>query len=321
MKRKMLSAVLAVALVLSLVSCDAVVDLMGKMGNNLTGVDTAQVETAVKSVTVSEEKKTTVKTTEQKTINNKTVKEASTFTYKGDDGEEKELYTVGTIESEDGKTKTNVIGLSDVAVIELPETTTVDLSEVKSVLPPQDISSVSEKLSGGNKEEMLKQLDTPVEDETTKEAAGGTKLVVQAILESANDIIDDDDEAEASKQSKEVIKTVLTNMEKKDTELTMGDVVVLQALTNLICEAPDAVAEVVKTKDTSSSTGTAEESSSSDSKDATVNLLDEANDTLIATAEILNTVSSSTTLFEGIDLTTLMGLLMTSSESGTTEGK
>ena len=265
-------------------------------------------------------KKTTVKTTEQKTINNKTVKEASTFTYKGDDGEEKELYTVGTIESEDGKTKTNVIGLSDVAVIELPKTS-VDLSEVKSVLPPQDISSVSEKLSGSNKEEMLKQLDTPVEDETTKEAAGGTKLVVQAILESANDIIDDDDEAEASKQSKEVIKTVLTNMEKKDTELTMGDVVVLQALTNLICEAPDAVAEVVKTKDTSSSTGTTEESSSSDSKDATVNLLDEANDTLIATAEILNTVSSSTTLFEGIDLTTLMGLLMTSSESGTTEGK
>ena len=314
MKRKMLSAVLAVALVLSLVSCDAVVDLMGKMGNNLTGVDTEQVETAVKSVTVSEEKKTTKNSIEEaKTIDGKTVSTGNTFKYTDSEGNEKEIYTVG--ETEDGK---NVIGIGD-SLIEIPKESSTKLNEITAVLAPQDISQISENLSGSNKEETLKQLTTKVEDAETKEAAEGTKAVVQVLLEAADDIIDEDDEAESSKKSKEIIESVLTNMEKTDTELTMGDVVVLTALTNLISEAPDAVAEVVKSKDTSSSS--AGESSSSSSKDATVNLLDEANDTIVATAEILNTVSSSTTLFEGIDLTTLMGLLMTTSESGTTEGK
>ena len=314
MKRKMLSAVLAVALVLSLVSCDAVVDMMGKMGNNLTGVDTEQVETAVKSVTVSEEKKTTKNSIEEaKTIDGKTVSTGNTFKYTDEEGNEKEIYTVG--ETEDGK---NVIGIGD-SLIEIPKESSTKLNEITAVLAPQDISQISENLSGSNKEETLKQLTTKVEDAETKEAAEGTKAVVQVLLEAADDIIDEDDEAESSKKSKEIIESVLTNMEKTDTELTMGDVVVLTALTNLISEAPDAVAEVVKSKDTSSSS--AGESSSSSSKDATVNLLDEANDTIVATAEILNTVSSSTTLFEGIDLTTLMGLLMTTSESGTTEGK
>ena len=314
MKRKMLSAVLAVALVLSLVSCDAVVDLMGKMGNNLTGVDTEQVETAVKSVTVSEEKKTTKNSIEEaKTIDGKTVSTGNTFKYTDSEGNEKEIYTVG--ETEDGK---NVIGIGN-SLIEIPVESSTKLNGINAVLAPQDISQISENLSGSNKEETLKQLTTKVEDAETKEAAEGTKAVVQVLLEAADDIIDEDDEAESSKKSKEIIESVLTNMEKTDTELTMGDVVVLTALTNLISEAPDAVAEVVKSKDTSSSS--AGESSSSSSKDATVNLLDEANDTIVATAEILNTVSSSTTLFEGIDLTTLMGLLMTTSESGTTEGK
>ena len=314
MKRKMLSAVLAVALVLSLVSCDAVVDMMGKMGNNLTGVDTEQVETAVKSVTVSEEKKTTKNSIEEaKTIDGKTVSTGNTFKYTDSEGNEKEIYTVG--ETEDGK---NVIGIGN-SLIEIPVESSTKLNGINAVLAPQDISQISENLSGSNKEETLKQLTTKVEDAETKEAAEGTKAVVQVLLEAADDIIDEDDEAESSKKSKEIIESVLTNMEKTDTELTMGDVVVLTALTNLISEAPDAVAEVVKSKDTSSSS--AGESSSSSSKDATVNLLDEANDTIVATAEILNTVSSSTTLFEGIDLTTLMGLLMTTSESGTTEGK
>ena len=316
MKRKMLSAVLAVALVLSLVSCDAVVDMMGKMGNNLTGVDTEQVKTAVKSLTVSEENKTTkeeIKDT--KTADGKTVTSGSTFKYTDEEGKEKEVFTLAT--TEDNEKIMTLPGST--TSIPLPDS--FDSSKVEAVLPASDISAVSEKLSGSNKEETLKELSAPVPDENTKKAADGTKLVIQALLQTADDKIDDDDEAEASKASKEVINTILTNMDKADKDLTMGDVVVLTTLTNLICEAPDAVAEVVKTKDTSSSTGTTEESSSSDSKDATVNLLDEANDTLIATAEILNTVSSSTTLFEGIDLTTLMGLLMTSSESGTTEGK
>ena len=319
MKRKMLSAVLAVALVLSLISCDDVVDMMGKMGNSLAGVDKAQVETAVKSVTVSEEKKTTVETSTKKTINDKTVEKASTFKYESDDGEKKELYTVGTTKDESGNEK-NVLGIGG-SLIEVPTESKVDLSTVTSVLPPQDLSQLSENLSGSNKEETLKQLTNKVEDSGTKEAAEGTKAVVQVLLEVADGMIDEDNEAESSKKSKEVVKTVLTNMEKKETPMTMGDVVVLQALTNLISKAPDAIAEVVSSKDTSSSsTGTAGESSSS-STDATVKLLDEANDTIIETAQILNTVSSSTTIFEGLDLSTLMGLLMTSSESGTTEGK
>lgn len=316
MNKRILSAVLAVALVLSLVSCEQAMNIMGKMGNNVAGVDTAKVETAVQSVTVSEEKKTEVETKTQKTIDDKEVENASTFKYTSDDGEAKELYTVGTTKKADGTTDKNVLGIGG-SLIEIPEDSNVDLSEVKSVLPPQDISSISENLSSSNKEETLKMLDAVVEDTTTKEAAEGTKKVVQVLLEAADDLIDDDSTAESSKKSKEIIETVLTNMENADSEIKMGDVVVLQALTNLICEAPDEIASIVKSKDTSSS---ADEEKIS-TKDAATKLLEEANDTIIATAEILNTVSSSTTIFEGIDLSTLVGLVMSSTGTGSTEGK
>lgn len=285
MAKKLLATTILVALAIALVSCD-VLGTMKSMGENIVGVDTEQVASAVNSITVSEENKTSVETSDKTDIDGTEVNNASTFKYTNDVGEQQELYTVGTTTAEDGSEK-NVIGLGK-TVIELPVDSTVKLDEIKTVLPPQDLSSVSEKLSGNNKQEMLKQLETPVADPTTKEAAEGTKAVVQVLLESADNMLGEDE------PSKELVDKILNNMNTEDTEITMGDVVVLQALTNLICETPDTIATIVK------------EDKTEDKNSSVTQLLEESNDTIMATAEIMNTVSSSTTLFAGVDLTTLM---------------
>jgi hypothetical protein len=291
MAKNLLATTIFVILAIALVSCD-VLGTMESMGENIVGVDTAQVATAVSSVTVKEENRTTIETSDKTTIDGREVNNASTFKYTNAAGQSQELYTVGTTTAEDGSEK-NVIGLGG-TIIELPSDSTIKLDEIKAVLPPQDLSAVSNKLTGSNKEEMLKQLETPVTDETTKEAAQGTKAVVQVLLESADNMIAEDE------ASKELVEKILDNMNAEDSEMTMGDVVVLQALTNLICETPATIAELAK-EDTKTSEA---------SGNSATQLLEEANDTIMATAEILNTVSASTTLFEGVDLTVLMNTFM-----------
>lgn len=303
MKVKIFTALLALVLCLSLVSCDAVVNIMGRMGGNILGADTKQVEAAVESVKVSEENETKKKEVTagddgKSKIGGTEVKSGSTFTYKdGDD--DVELYSVG--KTDDGKT---VIGIGSGGAVTLSKTsdeTKEALDKIETVLPPQDISLITSALEGSGKAETLDKLSKPIEDEATKKAAEGTKTVIVALLENAKfDASEDADEK--TKKASEVINTILDNLTKKDEEtgkekdLTMGDLVVLQTITNVISDSSSSVLEVF--------------SDGGDTSKAVEDVLDKANDSLVGTASILNTVSGTTTMFDGVDLEKLIGMVM-----------
>ncbi len=303
MKVKIFTALLALVLCLSLVSCDAVVNIMGRMGGNILGADTKQVEAAVESVKVSEENETKKKDVTagedgKSKIGGTEVTSGSTFTYKdGDD--DVELYSVG--KTNDGKT---VIGIGSGGAVTLPKTSaeTIEaLNKIETVLPPQDISLITSALEGSGKAETLEKLSKPIEDEATKKAAEGTKTVIVALLENAKFEAGADAD-EKTKKASEVINTILDNLTKKDEEtgetkdLTMGDLVVLQTITNVISDSSSSVLEVF--------------SGGSDTSKAVEDVLDKANDSLVGTASILNTVSGTTTMFDGVDLEKLIGMVM-----------
>ena len=300
MKVKIFTALLALVLCLSLVSCDAVVNIMGRMGGNILGADTKQVEAAVESVKVSEENETKKKEVTagddgKSKIGGTEVKSGSTFTYKdGDD--DVELYSVGKTEGGEP-----VIGIGSSGAVTLPKTsaeTKEALDKIKTVLPPQDISLITSALEGSGKAETLEKLSKPIEDEATKRAAEGTKTVIVALLENAKfDASEDADEK--TKKASEVINTILDNLTKKDEEtkdLTMGDLVVLQTITNVISDSSSSVLEVF--------------SGEGETSKAVEDVLDKANDSLVGTASILNTVSGTTTMFDGVDLEKLIGMVM-----------
>lgn len=307
MKGKFMTALVALVLCLALVSCDEMVNIMGRMGENVLGADSKQVETAVESVKVSEESQTKKKEVtkaeneENAKVGETEVKSASTFTYKNGD-EEVDLYSVGVSTNDNA-----VIGVAGKGV-ELKKTsdeTKKALAAVETVLPPQDISLVTSALEGNGKAETLEKLKAPIEDEATKKAAEGTKTVITALLEEAKmDVKEDDDES--TKKAKEVVNTILNNLKPTETkdekgetkvetkDLTMGDLIVLQTITNVISESGKIVSLI--TGDVSGDTMT--------------EVLDEANDSLITTATILNTVSETTTMFEGVDLSSLLSMVM-----------
>ncbi len=302
MKRKFMTALAALVLCLSIVSCDAMVNIMGRMGGNVLGADTKQVEAAVESVKVSKENETKNKEVTagddgKKTIGGTEVESGSTFTYRdGDD--DVELYSVG--KTSDGSP---VIGIGSTGGVTLSKTsdeTREALGKIETVLPPQDISLITSALEGSGKAETLEKLGKPIEDEATKKAAEGTKTVIVALLENAQ-FTPAEDADEKTKKASEVVNTILENLTKKDEtgeakDLTMGDLIVLQTITNVISDSSSSVIEVF--------------SGEGDSSKAVEDVLDKANDSLVGTASILNTVSGTTTMFEGVDLEKLIGMVM-----------
>ncbi len=302
MKRKFMTALAALVLCLSIVSCDAMVNIMGRMGGNVLGADTKQVEAAVESVKVSKENETKNKEVTagddgKKTIGGTVVSSGSTFTYRdGDD--DVELYSVG--KTSDGSP---VIGIGSTGGVTLSKTsdeTREALGKIETVLPPQDISLITSALEGSGKAETLEKLGKPIEDEATKKAAEGTKTVIVALLENAQ-FTPAEDADEKTKKASEVVNTILENLTKKDEtgeakDLTMGDLIVLQTITNVISDSSSSVIEVF--------------SGEGDSSKAVEDVLDKANDSLVGTASILNTVSGTTTMFEGVDLEKLIGMVM-----------
>ncbi len=300
MKRKLMTAFVAIMLVVSLVSCDAVVNIMGKMGTNVAGADKKQVEAAVESVKVAEKtEKKNVEAKEGETemkIGDKKVASGTTFTYKNGE-EDKELYSVGKAEGDSNPVVG--IGSDSVKLDNLTDETKSALDAVTTVLPPQDISAVTAALDGGSKDETVVKLSEPIDDETTKEAANGTKAIVVALLEEASktSLKEEENEDKTKTKAREVVETILKNVsDTKDEDLTLGDLVVLQTITNVISETSDSILSVM--------TGKAE------SEDAVTEMLDSSNDTLMDAANILNKVSSSTTMFEGVDLEALLGIVL-----------
>ncbi len=293
MKRKLSVLALGLILALVIVSCDGgYTDFMKSMGKNVMGNDESQVSTAVTSVEVSAENKTeSSKLEESKTYGKEgstvTINEGQTIKYKNSEGKETELFTVG--KTNEG---TQVIAVGDFALT-LSDKVTTDVSSITAVLPPQDLSSVVETLESSGKDALLVELSKPITDETTKEAAQGTATLVKGLMEmTAGSMSDGTDE-----EVKKIVENVNKGLESNN--LTMGDVVVLQAVTNIITASGNTVLETVDKLDKN-------EGDSVDAKTVLGDVYDDAMDTVF----VLNNVSDSTSAFKGIDLTNIVNKFM-----------
>ena len=160
--KKAVLALLALLLALTLIGCDAMVDMMGNMGKSVGGVDKKVLED-IKSSSKAE-------VTEPETKDDG----SKSFSF-GSGDEKKEMFSI----SEDGKF--TVGGLE----ITLKEggAAAAELQNVKSVLAPKDLTDTLIGLkSESTKAETEKHLKEEASKED-KEAAEGTQKVIAALVE------------------------------------------------------------------------------------------------------------------------------------------
>ncbi len=291
MKRKLSVLALGLILALVIVSCDGgYTGIMKFMGNNVMGNDTSQVSAAVTSVEVSAENKTESSKVESKTYGKEgsavTIKEGQTIKYKNSDGEEKELFTVGKADGD-----VQVIAIGDFA-IKLEDVQT-DVSSIEAVLPPQDLSSVVNTLGSSGKDALLEELKKEITDEDTKKAAKGTATIVKGLMEMTSKNLGNNPDPEVTK----IVDSVNEGLGSEN--LTMGDVVVLQAVTNILATSGGTVIDSVKKMD----------DSSGEKVDAKT-VLGEVYDDAMTTVNVLKTVKDSTSAFKDVDLTNIMNKFM-----------
>lgn len=254
MKRKLSSLILALLLVVTLISCDAAVSVMGAMGNNILGVDKSTLNSAVESVKVTEKPEVTELSGDDLNVNGSTtLNEGKTISYKNSEGKDVELFKVGKTTSD---AQVVIIAGTPITV-----SNDVDVVSIVSILPPQDLTAVADALgsSGKAKEAMLAELNKTISDEDTKESAKGTATILRAILGLVNTSSKSSSSASASitrGEGEEVSKDdalSLVNIVKKNLDealkdpdkLTMGDVVVLQAFTNVLTTLEEEAGELI----------------------------------------------------------------------------
>ena len=313
MKRKLSSLILALLLVVTLISCDAAVSVMGAMGNNILGVDKSTLDSAVNSVTVSDENKTVTETItdEEKKVDDKTtLSSGKKLTYKTSDGEVKTLFTVGTT------TNNQQVIVVDGETI--PVSSDVNLEDIVSILPPQDLTEVANALgsSGKSKEEMVKALDKVISDENTKEATKGTATILKGLLgiiptssgSSSTRALTRDGESDSSDAGQKInaaFNTIVENLNaslSNPDKLTMGDVVILQSITNLLNVAAKDVVTLLGLTNGGSD--------SSDPMETVKKLLNESETAIKQTLTILNSAANSSSIFKGAGLSEIIDSFM-----------
>lgn len=216
--KRMIVALLALALVFSFVSCDAMLNVMDKMGNNVAGTEKKVIEDSLNAAKPN----------------------PSTIVDNGDgsksftQGEGNDAKTLFTVKEGEGKT---TLEFGDVK-IDLPAGA---LTEVKSVLTPTDLSSVLNGLKSGSKSEIEAELKKPA-DEESKKAAEGTQAVIDALVsdilperKSVSETMTEEEkkEAEAINAALDTLDTIL-GKGSEEKEMTQADVVVLTAITNAV---------------------------------------------------------------------------------------
>lgn len=305
MKQKISLIIIALVLITALISCDNLSSIMSKMGENVAGPDETYVAEATESAKVAEEDKTKAEKTENTKVGETILTTATKITYTDNsDGKEKELITVG-VKTEEGGKEVQVVAIGERA-IPLPDTITADIAGITSLLPPKDLKEITAIIDGSGKDKLVELLNTPITDETTLEAAKGTATLIQGLMEVASAAIGEDE----SNKAKALVDSITSGLKKsldpeKEKELTMGDVIVLQALTNIITDASEEVLSLISSdKKEGESSGSTEKTAASPTA-----LLEKANDSIIETVSILNNVSVATSAFSGLDLETIVKLV------------
>lgn len=249
--KKMIIAFLAVTLVFSLIGCDAMLNVMEKMSNNVAGTEKKVIDDSLNAAkpVPSDKKEETVSSEDGKTT-------TTTKTFTQSSGEEsKPLFSIVENTEKEGevttKTETTLsLGEGETKIdIPLKAESAKKLADVQAVLTPTDLSDVINGLKSGSKSEIETELKKPADGES-KKAAEGTQKVINVLIESldvdltpktADEInkIEDPEEKKAAETMNKALETVNlilgnTASEEEPKEMTQADVVVLTALNNVV---------------------------------------------------------------------------------------
>lgn len=304
--KKMIIAFLAVTLVFSLISCDAMLNVMDKMSNNVAGTEKKVIDDALNAAKpVPSEKK------EPENVDHGDGTKTTTTTFTQSSGEEsKPLFSIVENTEKEGevttKTETKIsfdVGGTKKIDIPLKADSAIKLAEVEAVLTPTDLTDVINGLKSGSKSEIEAELKKEA-DEDSKKAAKGTQTVIKVLVESFIDPSSMTPENENEEKVLETVNMILgnTSSEEEPKEMTQADVVVLTALNNVIF---NNVEDVVGTLATLKSEGADDDAKKSAEEKLMETVLNEAT-TLV---DIVSVVPSD--MASGIK--DVLGLFMTSS--------
>lgn len=249
--KKMIIAFLAVTLVFSLIGCDAMLNVMEKMSNNVAGTEKKVIDDSLNAAkpVPSDKKEETVSSEDGKTT-------TTTKTFTQSSGEEsKPLFSIVVNTEKEGevttKTETTLsLGEGETKIdIPLKAESANKLAAVQAVLTPTDLSDVINGLKSGSKSEIETELKKTA-DEESKKAAEGTQKVINVLIESLDvdltpktaeeiEAIEDQEEKKAAETMNKALETVNlilgnTTSEEEPKEMTQADVVVLTALNNVV---------------------------------------------------------------------------------------
>ena len=294
--KRIVVALIALALVFSFIGCDAMIDVMNTMGSNVAGVEKKVVSDSMESakatpsvVTKKEDGSKTFSTGDAKTIF------TVSTTIKTENEEEVKKTTLKFGEGEDSFSIDLKAGALD---------------EVEAIITPSDISGVINGLKSGSKAEVEAELKKPA-DEESKKAAEGTQKVLSAIMdeiglpepkteEQMKDMTEEEKkEAEAINNAIETLNLVI-GKGGEEKELTQADVVVLTAITNVFFDnAKDVI-------------GSMDEGKTEEQKEeAQKNLVENISDQAVTLIEVLSVIPSD--MAGGIN--DVLGMLMSNTGS------
>lgn len=271
--KRIVMALIALALVFSFIGCDAMIDVMNTMGSNVAGVEKKVVSDSMESakanpsVVTEKDGNTTFSTGEGKTI--------FTVSTTNDAGVNKTTLKFG--EGEDSFSIDLKAGALD---------------EVKAIITPSDISGVINGLKSGSKAEVEAELKKPA-DEKSKEAAEGTQKVLSAIMdeiglpekktaEEMKDMTEEEKkEAEAINNAIDTLNLVIGKGEEEKV-LTQADVVVLTAITNVFFDNAKAVIDSMGSED----------KTEEEKEEAQKTLVENVSDQAVTLIEVLSVIPS-----------------------------
>ena len=272
--KRIVVALIALALVFSFIGCDAMIDVMNTMGSNVAGVEKKVVSDSMESA--------------KATPSVVTKKEDGSKTFSTGEGEgAKTIFTVSTT-NDAGVNKTTLKFGEGSFSIDLKAGA---LDEVEAIITPSDISGVINGLKSGSKAEVEAELKKPA-DEESKKAAEGTQKVLSAIMDEIGlpepktdaemkDMTEEEKkEAEAINNAIETLNLVI-GKGKEEKELTQADVVVLTAITNVFFDNAEAVI------------GSMDEGKTEEQKEeAQKNLVENISDQAVTLIEVLSVIPS-----------------------------
>ena len=250
--KKMIIAFLAVTLVFSLIGCDAMLNVMDKMSNNVAGTEKKVIEDSLNAAKP-------VPSVPKETPNEDG---SVTKTFSQSSGEEsKPLFSIveKKEEVEDPSTSQTITKTTEAKLsldvggtkIEIPvekPTSLEKLAEVEAVLTPTDLTDVILGLKSGSKSEIEAELKKQAEGDS-KKAAEGTQTVLKVLVESFIDPSSMTPENENEEKVLETVNMILgnTSSEEEPKEMTQADVVVLTALNNVIFNNVEGVVGTLAT--------------------------------------------------------------------------